>query len=180
VETTRLAQLFHGAVRPGHFRGVATVVTKLLNIVQPDIALFGEKDYQQLAVIRRMVRDLHMPVGIAGVPTMREPDGLALSSRNVRLSPESRQAATVLSRALDHAEAMAREGATVEEMQAAIRETLAAEPRATLKGLDIVDAERFTPVVRHLTRRAGIMISAEVGGVLLIDQREVGPPEEIR
>lgn len=180
VETTRLSGLFHGAVRPGHFRGVATVVCKLLNIVQPDTALFGEKDYQQLAVIRRMVRDLHMPVEIAGVPTVREPDGLAMSSRNARLSPEAREAATVLSRALDRAEGMAREGRTVEEMRAAMRETLEQEPRAALKGLDIVDAERFTPVVRHLTRRAGIMLSAEVGGVLLIDQREVAPPEEIR
>lgn len=180
VETTRLSDLFHGAVRPGHFRGVATVVTKLLNIVQPGVALFGEKDYQQLAVIRRMVRDLHMPVEIVGVPTLREGDGLAMSSRNVRLSPEARAAATVLSRALDRAEAMAREGASVEEMTSAIRETIAQEPRATLKGLDIVDAENFTPVVRHLTRRAGIMLSAEIGGVLLIDQREVIPPEEIR
>jgi pantoate--beta-alanine ligase len=180
VETTRLAGLYHGAVRPGHFRGVATVVCKLLNIVGPDVALFGEKDYQQLAVIRRMVRDLHIPVEIAGHPTLREPDGLALSSRNARLDAEARQAATVLSRALDRAEAMARDGRTVEEMTAAIRETLEQEPRATLRGLDVVDAEKFTPVVRHLTRRAGIMISAEVGGVLLIDQREVAPPEEVR
>ncbi|HVG48781.1 MAG TPA: pantoate--beta-alanine ligase [Rubellimicrobium sp.] len=180
VETTRLAGLYHGAVRPGHFRGVATVVCKLLNIVGPDVALFGEKDYQQLAVIRRMVRDLHIPVEIAGHPTLREPDGLALSSRNARLDAEARQAATVLSRALDRAEALARDGRTVEEMTAAIRETLAEEPRAALRGLDIVDAEKFTPVVRHLTRRAGIMISAEVGGVLLIDQREVSPPEEVR
>jgi pantoate--beta-alanine ligase len=180
VETTRLAGLFHGAVRPGHFRGVATVVCKLLNIVGPDAALFGEKDYQQLAVIRRMVRDLFLPVEIVGVPTLREADGLALSSRNARLSPEARAAATVLSRALDRAEVMALAGATVEEMTAMIRETLAQEPRAALKGLDIVDVEKFTPVVRHLTRRAGIMLSAEVGGVLLIDQREVSPPEEIR
>ena len=180
VETTRLAGLFHGAVRPGHFRGVATVVTKLLNIVGPDFASFGEKDYQQLAVIRRMVRDLFLPVEIVSIPTVREADGLAMSSRNARLSPEAREAAKVLSRALGRAEAMARKGRTVEEMTAVIRETITQEPRATLMGLDIVDAEKFTPVVRHLTRRAGIMISAEVGGVLLIDQREVAPSEEIR
>ena len=177
VETTRLAGLFHGAVRPGHFRGVATVVCKLLNIVGPDVALFGEKDYQQLAVIRRMVRDLFLPVEIVGVPTMREADGLAMSSRNVRLSPEARQAALVLSRALDRAEGLAAESAVVERIADAIRDTVAEEPRATLRGLDIVDAESFLPVVRYLTRRAGIMISAEVGGVLLIDQREIEPKE---
>lgn len=184
VETTRLAGLFHGAVRPGHFRGVATVVLKLLNIVRPDLVTFGEKDYQQLAVIRRMVRDLFVPVEVVGVPTVREADGLAMSSRNARLGPEDRAAAVVLSRALDRAGAMARQGATVEEMREAIEGTVAAEPRARLRGLDVVDAETFRPVVRHLARRAGIMLSAEFGpetaGVLLIDQREVEPPREVR
>lgn len=179
VETTRLAGLYHGAVRPGHFRGVATVVCKLLNIVGPDLAAFGEKDYQQLAVIRRMVRDLFLPVEILGVPTVREPDGLALSSRNHRLTPEDRAAAPVLARALDRAEDMARAGATVEEMEAAVRDTVAREPRALLRGLDFVDADSFRPVVRHLTRRAGVMISAEFGGVLLIDQRDLDPPETL-
>lgn len=177
VETTRLSGLYHGAVRPGHFRGVATVVTKLLNIVRPDFVTFGEKDYQQLAVIRRMVRDLHVPVEVVAVPTVREADGLAMSSRNLRLGPEDRQAAVVLSRALDRAEEALAAGDTVEEMVEAIREVVAGEPRAALKGLDVVDAETFRPVLRYLTRRAGIMISAEVGGVLLIDQREVDPPE---
>ncbi|NAZ35954.1 pantoate--beta-alanine ligase [Rubellimicrobium sp. CFH 75288] len=177
VETERLAGLYHGAVRPGHFRGVATVVCKLLNIVRPDIALFGEKDYQQLAVIRRMVRDLFIPVEIVGVPTLREADGLAMSSRNRRLGPEDRRAAAVLSRALDRAEALAAEGAPAERLAEAIREVVGAEPRARLCGLDIVDAETFEPVVRTITRRAGIMLSAEVGGVLLLDQREVGPRE---
>jgi pantoate--beta-alanine ligase len=101
-----------------------------------------------------------------------------MSSRNARLAPPDRAAAVVLSRALDRAEAMARAGATVEEMQAAIRETVAAEPRAVLKGLDVVDAATFRAVVRHLTAPAGIMVSAELGGVLLIDQREVQPPPE--
>lgn len=178
VETVRLAGAFHGAVRPGHFRGVATVVLKLFNIVRPDIALFGEKDYQQLAVIRRMVRDLFLPVAIRGVPTVRAPDGLALSSRNARLSPEGRAAALVLSRALDRAERLAAAGAPPERLAEAIRETVAAEPRATLRGLDIVDAESFAPVTEAITRRAGIMLSAEVDGVLLIDQREIDPPED--
>jgi pantoate--beta-alanine ligase len=177
VETTRLAGLYHGVVRPGHFRGVATVVTKLLNIVQPQAVTFGEKDYQQLAVIRRMVRDLHIPVEVVAVPTLREADGLAMSSRNGRLSPGDRQAAVVLSRALDRAEERLAAGDTVEEMVEAMREVVAGEPRATLKGLDVVDAETFRPVLRYLTRRAGIMISAEIGGVLLLDQREVDPVE---
>ncbi len=171
VETTRLAGLFHGAVRPGHFRGVATVVCKLLNIAGPDAAYFGEKDYQQLAVIRRMVTDLHMKVRIVGVPTVREADGLAMSSRNVRLTPEDRSAAPVLSRAL---EAAAGER-DVAAMEATIRRVVGEEPRATLKGLDIVRADTFTPAEGPLTAPVGIMISAQFGDVLLIDQREVSP-----
>ena len=169
VETTRLSGLYHGAVRPGHFRGVATVVTKLFNIVGADTAYFGQKDYQQLAVIRRMVRDLHIPIGITGVPTLREPDGLAMSSRNVRLNPQDRAAAVVLNAALVAAEGLARAGASVEQIAAAIRTRISAEPRATLIAVDIVDPLSFGPPTRDL----GIMISAQFGDVLLIDQREV-------
>lgn len=179
VETTRLAGMLHGALRPGHFRGVATVVTKLFNIVGPDTAYFGEKDYQQLAVIRRMVRDLHMPVAIRGVATLREPDGLAMSSRNVRLSPEDRAAAVVLSRSLDAAAEAAGDDATIEQIAERIREVIATEPRAQLTGLDIVDPSSFEPASGPLTGPAGIMISAEFGPrdnrVLLIDQREIHP-----
>ncbi|WP_116131338.1 pantoate--beta-alanine ligase [Tropicimonas sp. IMCC34043] len=175
VETTRLANMLHGAVRPGHFRGVATVVTKLFNIVQPDLACFGEKDYQQLQVIRTMVRDLHVPVRILGCPTVREPDGLAMSSRNVRLSPEDRQAALVLNRALGRAEALVAGGTTVEALAAAVAETIAAEPRATLRAVDVTEAETLAPVSGPVTGRLALMISAEFGGILLIDQREVQP-----
>lgn len=175
VETVHLANAFHGLVRPGHFRGVATVVTKLFNIAQPDAAYFGEKDYQQLAVIRRMARDLHMPVAVVGVPTVREADGLAMSSRNVRLTPGDRAAAPVLHASLKAAEACAKSGGTVRDLRETIRRVIAAEPRAVLKGLDIVRADTFTPAEGAIDTPIGIMLSAEFGEVLLIDQKEVSP-----
>ncbi|MFQ6551762.1 pantoate--beta-alanine ligase [Aestuariibius insulae] len=175
VETTRLANMLHGKVRPGHFRGVATVVTKLLNIAQPDAAYFGEKDWQQLQVIKRMVRDLHMPVRIIGVPTKREADGLAMSSRNQRLGPDDRAAAIVLSQALDKAEAAARKKATVSEIESLLRGTINGEPRASLRAVDIVWTDTLERAQGPLTRRAALLVSAEFGGVLLIDQREIAP-----
>ena len=175
VETTKLANMLHGAVRPGHFRGVTTVVTKFFNIIQPDVAIFGEKDYQQLQVIRRMVRDLHMPIRIVGQPTVREADGLAMSSRNVRLAPEDRQAAVVLSQSLQAAETAAATGTTVEDLRRIIAQTIATEPRAKLVGCDIVAAETLAEISGPLTGTTAIMISVEVGGVMLIDQREVTP-----
>lgn len=177
VETTELANMLHGLVRPGHFRGVATVVCKLFNIIQADAAYFGEKDYQQLQVIRRMVRDLHMPIRIFGVATVREADGLAMSSRNVRLTPEDRAAAVCLSRALNAAEEVAAFGATVTEIETAIREVIAAEPRARLVAIDIVAAETLAPVGGVPTDDIAIMLSVAFGPednpVLLIDQREI-------
>ncbi|NNL74446.1 MAG: pantoate--beta-alanine ligase, partial [Silicimonas sp.] len=139
VETTRLANVFHGLVRPGHFRGVATVVTKLFNIAQPDRAYFGEKDYQQLQVIRRLVRDLHMPLEIVGVPTVREPDGLAMSSRNVRLSPEHRREATVLNRCLNRAEEVVGTSHTVDDLKADVHEMVHRQTSGTLRAFDVVD-----------------------------------------
>lgn len=175
VETTRMANMLHGLVRPGHFRGVTTVVARLFNFTQPDIACFGEKDYQQLQIIKRMTRDLAFPIEIRGVPTMREADGLAMSSRNVRLSPEDRQAGLVLSRALNAAEQAAAEGTTIETVRDLIADIINAEPRATLRGLDIVGAEDLADLTGPLTTPTAIMLSAEFGGILLIDQRVITP-----
>ncbi len=175
VETTVLANMLHGQVRPGHFRGVTTVVSKLFNIVGPDVAVFGEKDFQQLAVIRKMVRDLHFPIEIIGGTTQREADGLAMSSRNVRLSPEDRRAALVLSRALDQAERQVAEGTTIETLQHTVASAIKAEPRARLMAVDICEADTLAPLSGAVTGTVALMISAEFGGILLIDQRVITP-----
>ena len=175
VESTNLANVFHGLVRPGHYRGVATVVTKLFNIIRADAAYFGEKDYQQLAVIRTMVRDLHMPIAIHGVQTVREHDGLAMSSRNIRLTPADRTAAPILIAALTAAEVVIQDGATVEAAHDIIAATIATEPLATLRAIDIVDPATFAPATGTPSGPVGIMISAEFGEVMLIDQKEVTP-----
>ena len=175
VETTELAKMLIGKLRPGHFRGVTTVVTKLFNIVQPDTAVFGEKDYQQLCIIRQMVRDLDMPIRIEGVPTVREEDGLALSSRNVRLTPEDRAASVILSQSLFAAEEMAKTGITASRLRAWVAANIGANPRADLQSADIRDAETLTTISGPLQRPAVILLAVRFGKVLLIDQRVVTP-----
>lgn len=176
VEVAGLGRMLMGRLRPGHFRGVATVVTKLFNIVQPDVAAFGEKDFQQLTLIRRMVADLDIPVTILPVPTVREADGLAMSSRNQRLTPQDRAAAPVLSRALDQAQAQIEAGAPLGQVRRALRATLRAEPRAQIRSVDIRDAEGLGRV-QILARPVVILLAVRFGDVLLIDQRVAAPPQ---
>ena len=162
--------------RPGHFRGVATVVTKLLLTVQPDTAYFGQKDAQQLAVVRRLVADLNMSVNIAAVPTVREPDGLALSSRNIYLKGEERRAATVLARALRLAQRRYAAGERdPEPVLTAMRDLIGAEPLALLDYVDLADPQSFAPA-SELEARTLALIACRLGRTRLIDNAPLGGP----
>jgi pantoate--beta-alanine ligase len=177
VEPAGAAEGLEGAFRPGHFRGVATVVTALFNLVRADLAVFGEKDAQQLAVIRQLVRDLHLPVEIVPGPTIREADGLAMSSRNAYLSPEERQAATVLHRALRAAETAISQGERRgDAVRERMREILAAEPLARVEYADVVDAETFQPV-GLLQGRLVLPLAVRIGGTRLIDNIRLNAEE---
>ncbi|MBW8059481.1 MAG: pantoate--beta-alanine ligase [Solirubrobacterales bacterium] len=176
VEVEGLTEVFCGdpARRgPGHFRGVATVVAKLFNTVGPDIAYFGQKDAQQVAAIRRMARDLDFPVRIEALPTVREPDGLAMSSRNACLGPEDRKRAVALSRALRAAERGARADSLGAGIEAARHELEAAgiEPEY----LEARDAEDLAPVAELNGRPVLVAVAARVGGARLIDNVLIRP-----
>jgi pantoate--beta-alanine ligase len=175
VEVPGLSAILQGALRPGHFRGVTTVVSKLFNIVRPDYAIFGEKDYQQLIIIRQMARDLDMPLEIVSHPTVREADGLAMSSRNVRLSPVQRAEATILSKALDAAEAAARQGPSIDSLLTLVRETLETATSADITSIDIRDATTLEELDGPLTKPAVVLLGVRFDPVLLIDQRVVAP-----
>lgn len=158
-----------GSSRPGHFRGVATVVAKLFNIVQPDVAYFGQKDGQQVAVIKRMVADLSIPVQIAVVPTVRESDGLAMSSRNAYLTPENRQAAPVLHKALQGALAMLRNGERdAQKVRRYLYDVIGAEPRARIDYAEVVDANTMQPVTQ-ITGSVMLAVAVYFGDTRLID-----------
>ena len=172
IEVEELSEGLCGDHRPGHFRGVATVCAKLFNAAPADRAYFGEKDYQQLAIIRRMVRDLNFPLEIIGVPTVREPDGLAMSSRNVRLSPAERQAAAVLYRALEAAQSSDQTAARVRVDIA--RRIIAAEPLARIEYIEIVDSDTLAPVAT-VDRECRMALAAWFGQTRLIDNIAISP-----
>ncbi len=176
VEVAELSAVLEGARRPGHFRGVATVVTKLFNIVKPDRAYFGQKDYQQLLLIERLVRDLNIPTTIVPVPTVREPDGLAMSSRNAYLSPEERRAATVLYRALQRAEELVKAGATDPvQVQAELEALIASEPLAQSDYVALVHPDTLQPVTTLADAVTLVALAVRIGKVRLIDNALIAP-----
>lgn len=176
IQEEKLGRWMEGIARPTHFRGVTTVVGKLFNIVQPRVAVFGEKDFQQAAIIRRMVCDLNFPVNIAVGPTAREPDGLAMSSRNRYLSPSERSAATILSRALAHARSVVagshsrtwKANALKREVTRFIRR----EPQARIDYLEIFDPNTLEPV-RQISPGARLALAVFIGNTRLIDNGAV-------
>ncbi len=175
VHVAKLTEHLCGPHRPGHFEGVATVVAKLFNIVQPDRAYFGRKDAQQLAIIEHMVRDLDMPLAIVGCDTVREPDGLAMSSRNVNLTPEARARALALHRALQAAHAAIgsgeRDARAIEHQMSAI---VAAAAPSKVDYISVVDGESLQPVER-IEHAVLIALAVRFGGVRLIDNIRVDP-----
>lgn len=177
VEVGDVSAPLEGAHRPGHFRGVATVVCKLFNILQAERAYFGQKDAQQTVVIRRMVRDLNIPTTIVVVPTVREADGLALSSRNVYLSPEERAAAPVLYRALTAArERYAAGERDAEALRRLMHAIIAAEPLARIDYVSVADVETLREIEGPITTGALLSLAVRFGSTRLIDNLPLEPP----
>lgn len=176
VSVAGLTERFEGASRPGHFDGVATIVTKLLHVTWPDVACFGEKDYQQLAVIRRLVDDLDLPVEVVGVPIVRDPDGLALSSRNVYLSAAERADALALSRALRTAAASWTGDADV--ARATLHAALTSAPGVAVDYADVVDVATLVPLTGAGHTRGRALLAARVGTTRLIDNVLLARPSE--
>jgi pantoate--beta-alanine ligase len=169
VEETSLSNTLCGKSRPGHFRGVCTVVSKLFNLLEPAVAVFGEKDFQQLAIIRRMVRDLNFPIEIIGAPIVREPDGLACSSRNQYLNSEERAQATVLRKACLTAAELVRKGQRVASaIIAAVRSTIEQAPLARIDYVELVGAENLQPI-DSLGEKSLLALAVFFGKTRLID-----------
>jgi pantoate--beta-alanine ligase len=173
IEVENLSLPLCGSVRPGHFRGVATVVAKLFNIVRPHVAIFGEKDFQQLQVVRRLVRDLSMDVEIVGHPIVREADGLAMSSRNAYLTPEERRAAVCLSRALCQAEKLARRGEScAAKLLHVVLAELGQEPLAQVEYAKLCDADSLQEI-DQVQGAALLALAVRFGRARLIDNRVI-------
>lgn len=180
VNVDGLSERLDGSSRPGHFRGVATVVAKLFHAVEPGIAVFGQKDAAQHAVIRRMVRDLDMPVAIRIGPIIREADGLALSSRNVYLNPTERQQALVLHHALHCIKELVERGVPDSaQLTAAAQQVFASEPAARVDYIAIVDPDELTPV-SSITNGALVAVAAWIGSTRLIDNMIMFPDSDER
>ena len=169
VTVEGLSDRLDGQSRPGHFRGVTTVVSKLFHVIEPDLAVFGQKDAAQLAIIRRIVRDLNIPVQIVAGPIVREPDGLAMSSRNAYLNPQQRKQALVLSRTLRTVQERFQQGERcAEKLIAAGREVFTAEPNVRVDYFLVVDPESLEPIA-DITGQALVAVAAYVGATRLID-----------
>ncbi len=174
VEIGNVTERLEGAFRPGHFRGVATVIAKLFGVVEPTRAYFGQKDAQQLVVIRRMVSDLNMNVEVVAVPTMRELDGLAMSSRNVYLDPEERESAVVLYKALSRAQKLWRKGErSAEVLRKEIASLIESEPRATIDYVSIADPETLEEL-DQIEELALVSMAVRIGKTRLIDSMTLG------
>ena len=175
VQVERLSARLCGAYRPGHFTGVATVVLKLLLITRADVAVFGEKDYQQLQIVKRMVRDLNVPVTIESAPIVREPDGLAMSSRNAYLPADLRARAPRLYELLSSAARRLADGGDVSSGIQRVRDGLAEAGFAPIDYVEVVDAESLEPVtaIEHPARSARLVAAAWLGGTRLIDNLQV-------
>ncbi len=174
VEVAEISKGLCGDFRPGHFKGVATVVLKLFNIVKPDVAVFGEKDYQQLCVIRRMVKDLNLDVQIVGHPTVREPDGLAMSSRNQYLSPDERKRATLLYKFLKEARNLFDRGERrAQRLIATVQNGLARDPHISVEYVSIRDRDTLKPL-DTLDRPAVMALAVHIGKTRLIDNIFLG------
>jgi pantoate--beta-alanine ligase len=175
VEVIPLGEMWEGVERPGHMRGVATIVAKLFNIVRPGRSYFGEKDYQQLKVLQQMARDLNFDVEVIGMPTIREADGLALSSRNVYLAPEQRLAALKLNQALRAAAALARDGEMdCAVLRASMQQACDGDPLVAVQYIAVVEADSLMPLEKLLDVPARALIAARVGETRLIDNMAVG------
>jgi pantoate--beta-alanine ligase len=179
VMVDRLTRRLEGATRPTHFQGVATVVAALFHIVEPQRAYFGQKDAQQVLVIDRMIRDLHFPVELCVVDTVRDPDGVAMSSRNAYLSPDERQAVPVLRRSLDLAERLWQDGERdAEQVRKAMVEAIEAEPLARLDYVSIADA-RTLDEIHVIDRKALVSLAVRIGRTRLIDNAVLPPGESL-